>query len=111
MKPEKVFKQHQSISSFFETSDGTKFFTKNLAQHHAKSLEDKAVKEVKKSAKQNSPDSKTNKSIKLGASERIEAINALETVEAIELALKDETAKTVIAAGEEKIKTINESNQ
>lgn len=105
MKPEQVFKQHKSISSFFETSDGTKFFTENLAQNHAKSLGDKSVKEVKKAGLK-SQDKKSTSQDKLDAPARIAVINALETTKEVETVLKGEKAKTVLEAGAERIKAI-----
>ncbi|WP_336069984.1 hypothetical protein [Mesoflavibacter sp. CH_XMU1404-2] len=114
MKPEKVFKANPSLKAYFETSDGTKFFTENNAKNHAKSLENKAVKKVERGAvvssdnkqKSNTADKSSKKA---STEERIAAINALDTVEAVTEALKGETAKTVKAAGAEKIKALEAS--
>lgn len=116
MKPEKVFKANPSLKAYFETSDGTKFFTENNAKNHAKSLENKAVKKIERGAvvssdnKQKSNTSNSDKGNKKASTEeRIAAINALDTVEAVTEALKGETAKTVKAAGAEKIKALEAS--
>lgn len=117
MKPEKVFKANPSLKAYFETSDGTKFFTENNAKNHAKSLKNKAVKKVERGAvassdnkqKSNTSNASDKGNKKASTEERIAAINALDTVEAVTEALKGETSKTVKAAGEEKIKALEAS--
>lgn len=109
MEPKNVFKAHPNLKSYFQTSDGVKFFTAHDAKTHARSLDDKSVEEVKRGS---SKDNKTAKSKPEPSSFekaklRIDAIGALETVEEVEKALEGETAKTVREAGEKRIEAIN----
>jgi len=41
-----IFSNNPTIDLYYKTSDGTPFFTKNVAQNHAKTLEDKSVSKV-----------------------------------------------------------------
>lgn len=41
-----IFKQYPGMDSYFETSDGEKFFTENAAVMHSKLLKEKGVTEV-----------------------------------------------------------------
>lgn len=43
-----IFEANPSLDCYFETTDGSCFFTENAAQGHAKSLKDKTVKAVHK---------------------------------------------------------------
>ena len=43
-----LFKNNPELKEYFETSDGEKFYSHNLAANHAKGLEDKEVKTVTK---------------------------------------------------------------
>ncbi|EGV44339.1 hypothetical protein BZARG_783 [Bizionia argentinensis JUB59] len=120
MQNDQVFKQHPNLESYYQTSDETNFFKDSDAHVHAKSLKGKRVTEIVNenpgaanvSTKQTV--TKANKTApKLDdltpmqkAKLRIEAIEVLETVEAVTEALKDETAKTVIAAGEARIEAL-----
>ena len=107
-----TFKLYPDLKSYHETSDGQKFFIPTDAANHARSLKDKTVKEVKRGSKAEAAndgqhDSKLNaiQAAKL----RKEAIEKLETVEAVEIALETETAKSVKAAGEKRIEELKAS--
>lgn len=108
MNKETLWDNYPNLKTFFETSNGTKFFKESDAKTHAATLEDKTVKTLNRPMEDapKSPDDLTPMQL---AKLRIEAIEALETVEAIEAALKGETAKTVIAAGNAKIEAIKAS--
>ena len=41
-----LFKDKPELQEYFETSDGTKFYTENMAKNHARDLEDKKVTHV-----------------------------------------------------------------
>lgn len=41
-----VFEANPSLDCYFETADGSPFFTENAANNHAKTLKDKTVKAV-----------------------------------------------------------------
>lgn len=122
MKPEKVFKAHSNLKLYFETSDGVKFFTKNTAENHAKTLENRFVKEVKRTsfkksdidgagAKNKNEGEKTNGTPAQGAKKRKEAIIKLETVVEVEKALESETAASVKTAGAERIEELKEASK
>lgn len=97
-----VFKKNPNLKEYHETSDGVKFYTKHDAANHARSLKDKKVNHVTAGDL-----NAVEKPVKKSAEERIEFINSLETVEDVEAALKDESAKTVKAAGAEKIEELS----
>lgn len=118
-----TFKQHPRIKTYFQTTDGVKFFRQSDAKNHAKTLDDKNVTEVKKgqSEKADKGSNKTSakKTTAKGTDEgakkltpmqeaknRKTAIEALDTVEAVEKALEGETAKTVKDAGAKRIEAI-----
>lgn len=115
-----TFKRHPLLKEYFETSDGSKFFIDSDAKNHAKTLKDTTVKTVKrvdeiiKAVKEKAEANKTTAASSnkesdskitpmQAAKNRAEEITKLETVEAVKEALKDETAKSVIKAGEERI--------
>ena len=105
-----TFKLYPDLKSYHETSDGQKFFIPTDAANHARTLTDKTGKEVKRgseAANDGQHDSKLNaiQAAKL----RKEAIEKLETVEAVEIALETETAKSVKAAGEKRIEELKAS--
>ena len=129
---DQVFKQHPSLKSYHKTSDGTPFYKKENAQAHARGLKDKKVTEVvnpdpksapsapvqkpasKKDKGSNKPESTPSKNQNTldkledltpmqKAKLRKNAIAKLESVEAVKEALKDETAPSVLKAGEERI--------
>lgn len=107
-----TFKQYPDLKSYHETSDGSKFFTPTDAANHARSLTDKTVEEVKRgsSKKEAANDSKDSKLNAIQAAKlRLEAIEKLDTVEAVEKALETETAKSVKAAGEKRIEELKAS--
>lgn len=148
MSTDKIFTANPKLQKYFKTSDGTSFFREHDAAAHARSLKDKDVETVKRSAgftkedfeqikqeavekikakalkpakKKNS--AKTSEGNPSGSDDskkltpmqaaklRAEEISTLETVEAVEKALKDETAKSVINAGKARIEAINASNK
>ena len=86
-----------NLKAYHQTSDGEKFYTDHDAKSHARSLENKDVKKVKRPVAV----------VRLSAEQRIAAIKAMETVAEIEVALKGETAKTVKEAGAERIEELN----
>lgn len=101
-----TFKKHPKLERYFKTSDGTKFYNDHDAKTHARNLKDKNVEEVKntfsnKSEGEGAADTKTNPMVE--AKKRAEAIAKLETIEAVEKALKGETAKSVKTAGANRI--------
>lgn len=116
MKTKTVFELHPNLKSYHETSDGTPFFHAHDANNHARSLEDKTVKEVKKTssaAAEKSADKPATASAKLTpmaeAKAKIEAIEAMETVAEIAEAIAGVTAKSVLKAAGAKMKAITDS--
>lgn len=53
-----VFTDNPNMKSYFQTSDGTKFYDENSAKNHGKTLQDQSVEEVKRPAE--TEDSKSN---------------------------------------------------
>lgn len=104
-----IFKNHPELEKYYETSDGTAFYNESNARNHARTLEDKTVKAVNRETEKKEPVKKEQKdkgekpSPFAAAKLRIEAINELNTVEEVEQALSEETAKTVLKAGAERI--------
>jgi hypothetical protein len=118
MKTNSIFKTHPQLPKCFVTSDGTAFYKATDAANHASTLKDKSVKEeinqtlevgnttdvnVEKKAIKNTDDQLGDLTPMQKAKLRIEANDALTTVEEVKVALKDETAKSVIKAGEARI--------
>ena len=97
MERQEVFKTYPKVDEFFETSDEQKFFNESDAKNHARKLKDKHISKLERGVEM------AKQSSKPSAEERIEAIGKLETVEAVNEALKGETAKTVKQAGEDRI--------
>lgn len=56
MKTDMIFKSHPHLDEYFTTSDGQAFFSENAATVHAKTLKNKAVKCVIKSAEMEKPE-------------------------------------------------------
>ncbi|MGJ5643208.1 hypothetical protein [Formosa sp. S-31] len=118
MSTDKVFKRNPNLGRYFKTSDGTPFYKKEHAKTHARGLKDKSVEEVVKPVAKVEADSKkasekTEANLEdltpmQKAKLRIRAIKKLDTVEAVKAALEGETAKTVIEAGELRIKAIQD---
>ena len=48
MSKNKIFEAHPKLDCYFETSDGSCFYTENAAEAHSKTLKDKKVKTVVK---------------------------------------------------------------
>jgi|SRR5690554_235127 len=42
----KIFQNNPQLDAYFETSDGTPFYTENAAKNHARDLKDKEVKRI-----------------------------------------------------------------
>jgi hypothetical protein len=108
-KIKEAFECNPELNVLHATSDGQCFAKPNEARMHAKSLEDDKVQvhyrgsfEVVEEAPEEAP--------KLSAEERIAKINECATVEEVDLLMNGEKAKTVIAAGEAKIKELNEQS-
>lgn len=99
-----MFDTNKNLPEYHQTADDNKFYDDSLAKTHANTLKDKTVtpfyrKDYEGKAKVATP--------KLTADQRIESVNKLETVEAVEEALANEKAKTVLTAGAEKIEALN----
>ncbi|NJB83620.1 hypothetical protein [Wenyingzhuangia aestuarii] len=103
MTPVEVFQEHKNLKEYHETSDGNRFFDVLVAKNHAKGLKEKEVKSYKR--EDHKPEKK-EKEVKLTAEDRAKAVEVLETIEAVEDALKDEKAKTVLAAGAKRIEEL-----
>lgn len=118
----KVFKDNPKLKEFHTTSDGTKFFRKGDAQNHAKGLKDKTVKTVERGSEESTKSTAKEKIAKKAektdqegsetmtpmqaAKLRVDAINEKTTIAEVEAALKGETAKSVLKAGQERIAAI-----
>ena len=48
MSKNEIFEAHPKLDCYFETSDGSCFYTENAAEAHSKTLKDKKVKTVVK---------------------------------------------------------------
>jgi hypothetical protein len=120
VKIKALFDNNPDTDRLILTSDGQAFARKNDASFHASSLSDKSTTTVFRadyvnaSASPDAPDGKsddgnTGKSdevkVKLSAEDRIAKINACTTAEEVNALLVDEKAKTVLAAGEEKLES------
>ncbi len=105
MKNQDIFKRHPKMTSYFETSDGVKFFTNHHAKGHAKSLGNKDVVEVKKKnlLKVSKPVKSSDLTSMQKAKLRAEYVKKLDNIEDVNEALKGETASTVLKAGEDRI--------
>lgn len=103
-----IFERHPNLQRVYQTADGTNFYEEGDARNHARSLKNKEVKTVERGSesKKKSSDKESKISAFQSAKSRIEAINELNTVEEIEQALEEETAKTVLKAGADRIATI-----
>jgi len=110
MSKKTVWDLNPQMKKCFQTTDGEKFFTADNAKTHARSLDDRSVTELKR------PKAAKPKVVKATpvdeltpmqkAAIRVKAISKLTTVEAVKAALKGETAKSVKAAGNDRIKSI-----
>ncbi|WP_395060002.1 hypothetical protein [Flavobacterium sp.] len=60
-----IFDTHPNLDCYFETADGSCFFTENAAEAHSKTLEDKKVKTVHNTAEKSSNDSEEDKKAKV----------------------------------------------
>ncbi|WP_435138906.1 hypothetical protein [Formosa sp. A9] len=121
MSKDQVFEKQPSLERYFKTSDGKEFYKHHHAKMHADGLKDKKIEEVvnpsPKPIEVSTPQAKTvanaNANEELTpmqkAQLRVDAINAMQTVDEVESALVGETAKTVKAAGEERIKALQAS--
>ena len=83
-----TFKLYPDLKSYHETSDGQKFFIPTDAANHARTLTDRTVEEVKRGSEKKAAndDQKDSKILAIQAAKlRKEAIEKLETVEAVEV--------------------------
>lgn len=95
-----IFKANPALEKFHQTSDGQAFYNDSDARLHAKTLKDKTVKVVNKGDAQAT--AAEDKKVKpASATDVIAAIEAAETLEALE-AYKGDTRATVVAAFEKK---------
>lgn len=113
-----LFKENPSLDSYFETSDGNKFYKEHDAKAYAKKLKDRKVTEVGRDSLPSldtdndletdlNPVKNTDKKpAKLTSEERIAAIEKMINVADIEVAIKGEKAKTVLAAADKRIAEI-----
>lgn len=89
----KLFENNPNITEYFETSDGSKFYTENLAKNHARDLKDKAIKTVER------PEEKVEK---ISAADIIELAPEMDIDEATEYLENenglDKPRKTVVEA-------------
>jgi predicted phage tail protein len=117
-----TFKKHPNLPEYHETSDGTQFFQMNDAVNHSKTLNDKSVETVKNTGeKTEKAADKTEKAAKKTATAskkltpmqeaklKVKAIEAMETVAEIEVAIEGIKAKTVLKAAAAKIEAIKAS--
>lgn len=124
MKKQDVFTANPKLAKYYKTSDGVKFFREHDAKTHARTLKDKDVETVKRPAGSTAKDSEKKTASKAenpeGGEEltpmqkaklRVEAIEKMATVEEVEKALEEETAKSVIKAGKARIEAINKEKE
>ena len=113
-----LFENNPDADKLIITSDGQAFAKRNDASFHASTLGVKTTNVVFRAdyvngnvqeAVNTDADNKVKEGaangIKLSAEERIEKINACTTKDEVNALLEGEKAKTVIAAGEEKIES------
>lgn len=109
-----VFKNNPKADKLLATSDGQFFLekNKNAAEFHAKKNGGLKIHTFERT-EEKSADSKDAKEagVKLTAEERIEKINAMTSVKEVEAALVEEKAKTVKAAGAEKIAALKAAKE
>lgn len=108
-KQKSIWDVNPELKAYHQTSDGNKFHTEETAKTHARSLKNKDVKKVSRPSDAGS-DSNDKGSDKKPHELRAETIAKLETVDAVKAALKDETSKTVIKAGEARIEVLEASD-
>lgn len=108
-----IFKMHKGLDKYFETADGNCFYTEHNAKTHARKLEDKNVKKVRRASQVDTTSQDDKKAKKLNAMQaaklRADIIAAVETSEEVKELLKDETAKSVIKAGEARLEVLNQT--
>lgn len=51
MSEKSTLDRKPKLKSYWETADGRQFYTKNAAENHAKTLDDRSIEEVKRTAK------------------------------------------------------------
>lgn len=106
---EPVFKANPKADKLLATSDGQFFLekNKNAADFHAKNKGGLRIYTIDRDGSiEDSNEDKDEQPVKLSAEERIEKINAMTSIEEVEAALVEEKAKTVKAAGLEKIEAL-----
>lgn len=107
MSKKEIFEAHPKLDCYFETSDGSCFYTENAAEAHAKTQKDKKVKKVynEGSAKEDSSgaapdDIKVLKLKQLQETELVKEnyITMKELVKYFEVQVTDQKAETLIEA-------------
>lgn len=106
MKSQDVFKQNPKLESYFQTSDGNNFFKDFDAKNHAKSLKNKAIKEVKKGDSKAVLLSSQDAQLSPEEVKKINDIKKLVSIEAVKKALEKETSEAVKIEGAKKIEAI-----
>ena len=87
MSKNEIFEAHPKLDCYFETSDGSCFYTENAAEAHSKTLKDKKVKTVVKKS--------TPVEAKAETASASEEVNNSKAVE-------DNASKEVVAADNKK---------
>lgn len=105
-KHKDVFEANPGCDHIYVTTDGVPFLDSHRARVHQKAINPDAKVEVvtRFAAPMEVEEIEV---IKLTAEQRIEAINACQTIEEVEALLVGESAKTVKAAGQIKIEQLN----
>jgi len=83
-----IFEQNPSLDLYYQTADGTAFYTKNTAELHAKTLEDKTV--VLRTRNEKNDATETVEQI-----ETVEQVEQVETVEDVETVVQVDTVAEV----------------
>lgn len=92
-----VFTDNPDLQAYHETSDGRAFYKANDAKNHAKTLTDKTVKLVERGEESEDNTGTATAKKQEYAADVIAAIEAADTLEALE-AYKGDTRTTVVAA-------------
>ncbi|AYZ11912.1 hypothetical protein EGY05_08225 [Chryseobacterium arthrosphaerae] len=101
------FKDHPNVNEYFETSDGHKFYTENLAKNHAfstKTLTDKSVTKVERPAETVTKESANDILAKVAEMDIDTAQEYLDNENAA-----DKPRKTVVYALSKKIEELNQA--
>lgn len=92
-----IFEQNPSLDLYYQTADGTAFYTKNTAELHAKTLEDKTVvlrtRNEKNDATETLEDVQTVEQV--DTVEDVEIVEEVDTVEDVETVVQVDTVAEV----------------